>query len=94
MTDKNAPIVRYSVLGKTFHWAFVALFAYGIYKQVDDISTLTDGALLRFEVIFARKLKRATKTRIKNCPLWDVYIHGNDRWLWVDYWRSLHTVWS
>ena len=53
MTDKNAPIVRYSVLGKTFHWAFVALFAYGIYKQVDDISTLTDGALLRFEVIFA-----------------------------------------
>ena len=53
MTDKNAPIVSYGVLGKTFHWAFVALFAYGIYKQVDDISTLTDGALLRFEVIFA-----------------------------------------
>ena len=48
-----APAVRYSVLGMLFHWGFVAIFAYGIYKQVDNISQLADGALLRFEVIFA-----------------------------------------
>ena len=46
-------MARYSVLGKLFHWGFVAIFAYGIYKQVDDISQLADGALLQFEVIFA-----------------------------------------
>jgi hypothetical protein len=48
-----APVARHSVLGKLFHWGFVAIFAYGIYKQVDNISQLADDALLRFEVIFA-----------------------------------------
>ena len=52
-SGKLAPVARYSVLGKLFHWGFVAIFAYGIYKQVDDISQLADGALLQFEVIFA-----------------------------------------
>ena len=45
--------VQYSELAKVFHWGFVALFAYGITKQVDDISQLEDFALLRFELIFA-----------------------------------------
>ena len=45
--------VQYSELAKVFHWGFVALFAYGIAKQVDDISQLEDFALLRFELIFA-----------------------------------------
>ena len=48
-----APVVHYSILGKLFHWGFVAIFAYGIYKQVDNISQLADGALWRFGVIFA-----------------------------------------
>ena len=43
----------YSVIAKVFHWGFVALFAYGIAKQVDDINQLEDFALLRFELIFA-----------------------------------------
>ena len=43
----------YSTIAKLFHWGFVALFAYGIAKQVDDISQLEDFALLRFELIFA-----------------------------------------
>lgn len=43
----------YSGLAKVFHWSFVAIFAYGIYKQVDNISQLGDSALLRFEVILA-----------------------------------------
>ena len=45
--------VQYSKLAKVFHWGFVVLFAYGIAKQVDDISQLEDFALLRFEFIFA-----------------------------------------
>ena len=43
----------YSTIAKLFHWGFVALFVYGIAKQVDDISQLEDFALLRFELIFA-----------------------------------------
>ena len=46
-------MAHYSVWGKLFHWGFVAIFAYGIYKQVDNISQLADGAILRFELIFA-----------------------------------------
>jgi cytochrome b561 len=44
---------KYSTTAKVFHWGFVVLFAYGIAKQVDDISQLEDFALLRFELIFA-----------------------------------------
>ena len=45
--------VQHSKLAKVFHWGFVVLFAYGIAKQVDDISQLEDFVLLRFELIFA-----------------------------------------
>ena len=38
---------------KFVHWAFVILYAYGIFKQVDDLSQLEDSGLLFFEVIFA-----------------------------------------
>ena len=44
---------RYSPLAKVLHWGFILLFAYGIFKQVDDISQLEDKAFLRFEVLFA-----------------------------------------
>ena len=36
-----------------FHWVFVALYAYGILKQIDDLSQLEDGELFSFEVVFA-----------------------------------------
>ena len=51
--DKTANKINYSILAKIFHWGFVVLFAYGIAKQVDDISQLADFSLLRFELIFA-----------------------------------------
>ena len=35
------------------HWGFVLIFAYGIYKQVDDISQLSNIALLQLEIFFA-----------------------------------------
>ena len=44
---------QHTLLGKVFHWAFVLLYAYGIFKQIDDLSQLEDTALLQFEIIFA-----------------------------------------
>ena len=43
----------HTFLGKTFHWCFIILYAYGIFKQIDDISQLEDRGLLVFEVAFA-----------------------------------------
>lgn len=43
----------YSLLAKMLHWGFVLLFAYGIFKQLDNLSQLEDSALFRFEMIFA-----------------------------------------
>tara|TARA_B100000927_G_scaffold103541_1_gene83865 strand:+ start:449 stop:1000 length:552 start_codon:yes stop_codon:yes gene_type:complete len=47
------PFDGYSLIAKTFHWSFVLIFAYGIYKQVDDIQQLEDLSLLKFEILFA-----------------------------------------
>ena len=44
---------HHSLLGKTFHWGFTILYAYGIFKQIDDLQELEDSALLAFEVAFA-----------------------------------------
>ena len=44
---------QHTFLGKSLHWGFVLLYAYGIFKQIDDLSQLEDAALLRFEIIFA-----------------------------------------
>ena len=44
---------RYSFLAKFFHWGFVFLFVYGIFKQVDNIEQLEDISLLKFEILFA-----------------------------------------
>ena len=43
----------HTFLAKLIHWMFIPLYAYGIFKQVDDISQLEDSALLVFESIFA-----------------------------------------
>jgi cytochrome b561 len=44
---------QHTFLGKSLHWGFVLLYAYGIFKQIDDLSQLEEAALLRFEIIFA-----------------------------------------
>ena len=56
MPNQTADRANYSTTAKVFHWGFVVLFAYGVAKQVDDISQLEDFALLRFELIFATLL--------------------------------------
>ena len=43
----------HTLLAKFIHWAFVILYAYGIFKQIEDLEQLEDTGLLVFEVIFA-----------------------------------------
>ena len=40
-------------LAKFIHWTFTLLYAYGIFKQVDDLNELEDASLLNFEILFA-----------------------------------------
>ena len=40
-------------LAKFIHWSFSILYAYGIFKQVGDLSELEDPSLLNFEILFA-----------------------------------------
>ena len=44
---------QYSFLAKVLHWCFVILFAYGIYKQVEDVNQLEDISFLKSEIVFA-----------------------------------------
>ena len=44
---------NFSLVAKLFHWSFVVIFAYGIFKQVEDINQLEDLALLKFEISFS-----------------------------------------
>lgn len=43
----------HTFLAKFIHWFFVLLYAYGIFKQLDDLEQLEDSGLLVFEVVFA-----------------------------------------
>ncbi len=38
---------------KIFHWCFIVLYVYGIFKQVNELEELEDRGLLIFEIIFA-----------------------------------------
>ena len=40
-------------LAKFIHWTFTVLYAYGIFKQVEDLDDLDDVSLLNFEIFFA-----------------------------------------
>ena len=51
--DMSTPMNSHTFLAKTVHWTFSILYAYGIFKQVDDLDELEDPALLNFEIIFA-----------------------------------------
>ena len=49
----RASIASHTLTSKFLHWSFTLLYAYGILKQVNDISQLEDATLLEFEVVFA-----------------------------------------
>ena len=43
----------HTTLAKTIHWTFSILYAYGVFKQVENLEELEDASLLNFEIIFA-----------------------------------------
>ena len=43
----------HTLLAKSIHWVFSVLYAYGIFKQVEDLEELEDASLLNFEILFA-----------------------------------------
>lgn len=49
----NSYISSHSFFSKFLHWSFTLLYAYGIFKQVNEISQLEDSDQLEFETIFA-----------------------------------------
>lgn len=55
MTDRQPEVHvrRHGIIAKSLHWGFLTLFAYGIYKQAEDVTQLSDTAFLRSEFIFA-----------------------------------------
>ncbi len=46
-------IKTHTFLAKLIHWTFIPLYAFGIFKQVDDLNELEDASLLNFEILFA-----------------------------------------
>jgi len=46
-------IKSHTFTAKFIHWTFSGLYAYGILKQVGDLSELEDTDLLNFEIVFA-----------------------------------------
>ena len=42
-------------LAKFIHWTFTVLYAYGIFKQVENLEELEDVSLLNFEIFFANR---------------------------------------
>jgi len=53
LIKKSDPNNSYSLLAKFLHWCFIIMFAFGIYKQVDDINQLEDISFFRTEIVFA-----------------------------------------
>ena len=45
--------LQHSLLAKSFHWLFVFVFGYGVFKQIESKDQLNDIELLKSEMIFA-----------------------------------------
>ena len=44
---------NYTLTARIFHWSFLILFVYGVFKKIENINQLEDLALLKFEITFA-----------------------------------------
>ena len=44
---------EHSLLVKSLHWGFVAIFGYGVFKQIETKEQLNDVELLKSEILFA-----------------------------------------
>ena len=45
--------VEHSFLAKLLHWVFVAIFGYGVFKQIETKEQLNEIELLKSEILFA-----------------------------------------
>lgn len=45
-------MTSHTTTARFIHWTFSLLYAYGIFKQVDDIEQLEDASLLNSEIVF------------------------------------------
>ena len=52
-TEAEIAKIDYTLTARIFHWSFVILFVYGVFKQVDNVNELEDLTLLKFEIAFA-----------------------------------------
>ena len=52
VTKLNRVIRQHGPVAKTLHWGFIAVFLYGLSKQLDELEELADPALLHDEMIF------------------------------------------
>ena len=52
VTKPNRVIRQHGPVAKTLHWGFIAVFLYGLSKQLDELEELADPALLHDEMIF------------------------------------------
>ncbi len=52
-TEAEKAKTDYTLTARIFHWSFVILFVYGVFKQIENINQLEDLALLKFELTFA-----------------------------------------
>ena len=44
---------QHTRIARAFHWSVLALYVYGVAKQLDDVSQLAEGDLLLTETVFA-----------------------------------------
>ena len=53
MNNSKQERVEHSLLAKLLHWGFVAIFGYGVFKQIETKDQLNETALLKSEILFA-----------------------------------------
>ena len=46
-------VQSHTFLAKLIHWTFIPLYAYGIFKQVNELDELEEKKILLFEILFA-----------------------------------------
>ena len=64
---------RHTKLARALHWGFIGLYAYGVAKQLDDVSQLEDAALLQFEMVFAALFLAVVVTRYVYMQRFDTF---------------------
>ena len=73
----------HTFVAKLIHWTFIPLYAYGIFKQVDNISQLEDFNLLIFESFFAAVFLLIVIIRFSYMRRVDAFEHSQVKVHWL-----------